>query len=905
MLIDSLHLENIKSYESVTVSFAEGTNAICGHNGAGKSTLIEAVGFALFGSQRVRQEQLLRSGAAYGRIEACFTSTYDGRPYYVTRELHRNGASSSNLLSVDLGVSFASGVREVQEALVPHLGLKPGVKLASLFEGVVGVPQGQLTSDFLLSPAVRKARFEELLALQEFQIAYERLASPLQYGRTCLATAETKLAILREQLQAKSELEEKLRQLEADLSAERDRLTLTEAELQEVRGKRKVMDEDEQALTKAREKLTVAQAKLDLALQELGEAKRRCQEAEAAASQAQTAHDGYQRYLELDAQAQQLEQQAHDRNQLREQQHELERDLSRLEAALESLRQRHVKALQAQDEARQLEPLAQEQAALEGTMAELQQQAAQRRALQTRRKQLEDNQKALIQQQKAVQRQAQALENAPVELERLSSDRQSLLSELAAIETRIKLLQAEHEAQQHTAEAIRRGEGRVCPACQRPFEGGDIESFLQHLQSQMHESQAQVTVLQLEHKRVQAELAQTEQRRKCAEKAVAGLHEAEAQHRAIADRLSSLAQEHKQIVLQLAPLADLDAAMAELQKRLAALDDSRSRYILALSQAREVTGLEKEIAQQTELWQHLQDQLGQLRAASLPYQGLDEQLVAVRRNREAQRPQFDAYRRFAPLAAELPAWQEERERCQRLADNAQRSLLDTRQTHQALVTAYDAMAHQALRERERRLDIDCATARNTIANLEEKRREGEQQLERLRAIERQSLELQADAARARITLDLLSFLRDAIHNAGPDIAARIRSRVSHSANAIFADIMGDYSMSLQWESDYSITLRCGLYTREFAQLSGGEQMTAALAVRLALLREISDVGVAFFDEPTVNLDEERRHSLAEQIRNIRGFEQLFVISHDDSLEGVTDNVIHVYQENGVSRIEQG
>ena len=62
--------------------------------------------------------------------------------------------------------------------------------------------------------------------------------------------------------------------------------------------------------------------------------------------------------------------------------------------------------------------------------------------------------------------------------------------------------------------------------------------------------------------------------------------------------------------------------------------------------------------------------------------------------------------------------------------------------------------------------------------------------------------------------------------------------------------------------------------------------------------------MAFFDEPTVNLDEERRQSLADQIRNIHDFRQLFVISHDDSLEGVTDNVIHVTKENGVSRIEQ-
>jgi len=89
--------------------------------------------------------------------------------------------------------------------------------------------------------------------------------------------------------------------------------------------------------------------------------------------------------------------------------------------------------------------------------------------------------------------------------------------------------------------------------------------------------------------------------------------------------------------------------------------------------------------------------------------------------------------------------------------------------------------------------------------------------------------------------------------------------------------------------------------RTFKQLSGGEQMAAALAVRLALLREVSAVDIAFFDEPTANLDDHRRDNLAEQILRVKGFSQLFVISHDDTFERDTDNVVRVVKENGVSR----
>jgi exonuclease SbcC len=115
--------------------------------------------------------------------------------------------------------------------------------------------------------------------------------------------------------------------------------------------------------------------------------------------------------------------------------------------------------------------------------------------------------------------------------------------------------------------------------------------------------------------------------------------------------------------------------------------------------------------------------------------------------------------------------------------------------------------------------------------------------------------------------------------------------------------MADHAARLQWTENYEILLTTSGRERTFQQLSGGEQMASALAVRLALLREVSDIDVAFFDEPTANLDDQRRDNLAEQILKVRGFSQLFVISHDDTFERDTDHVVRVVKENGVSRVE--
>jgi exonuclease SbcC len=61
--------------------------------------------------------------------------------------------------------------------------------------------------------------------------------------------------------------------------------------------------------------------------------------------------------------------------------------------------------------------------------------------------------------------------------------------------------------------------------------------------------------------------------------------------------------------------------------------------------------------------------------------------------------------------------------------------------------------------------------------------------------------------------------------------------------------------------------------------------------------------MAFFDEPTQNMDSDRRVNLASQIRAIHGFNQLIVISHDDTFEHHTDNLIRLHKEEDETVVE--
>jgi DNA repair protein SbcC/Rad50 len=140
---------------------------------------------------------------------------------------------------------------------------------------------------------------------------------------------------------------------------------------------------------------------------------------------------------------------------------------------------------------------------------------------------------------------------------------------------------------------------------------------------------------------------------------------------------------------------------------------------------------------------------------------------------------------------------------------------------------------------------------------------------------------------------LSDFIRDVLKKAGPFITEAHLQSISIEANQLYRDITGNPMISLRWDMGYEVILEEDGHERSFASLSGGEQMAAALAVRLALLKELSDLRIAFFDEPTTNMDEERRRNLAQQIGRIKDFDQLFVISHDDAFEGFTDRVVSV------------
>jgi len=190
-----------------------------------------------------------------------------------------------------------------------------------------------------------------------------------------------------------------------------------------------------------------------------------------------------------------------------------------------------------------------------------------------------------------------------------------------------------------------------------------------------------------------------------------------------------------------------------------------------------------------------------------------------------------------------------------------------------------------------------------LEGIQEKKKETEAKLKDQTEKQEKLKKEQSRLKQSESVYKLLTDLREAINITGPEITRLILENLSLTASQLYNQIMDDWSLSLSWNKNYEIIVDNAGHKHTFEELSGGEQVAAVLAIRLAMLKELRLSDLAFLDEPTQNLDSQKRDNLASQIRRLRGFRQLFVISHDDTFEASLDNIISINKTGSASFIE--
>ncbi|MBI5036810.1 AAA family ATPase [Candidatus Micrarchaeota archaeon] len=218
MRLESLEIENIRSYSSARISFQEGVTLLEGDVGSGKSTLLYAIEFALFGLGDLKAGHLLRHGADEGKVK--LSLEVEGKKITVQRNLERkNGPTrqAAGWIEED-GLRTEYSPEEMKKQMLNLLQFRenPSSRATSwIFRYAVFTPQEQMKEILSLRAEERLQTLRKAFGVEEYRNAQENALILQRSLREDARWLEGEASDLQDWRLKKEQVEEKLRELEA------------------------------------------------------------------------------------------------------------------------------------------------------------------------------------------------------------------------------------------------------------------------------------------------------------------------------------------------------------------------------------------------------------------------------------------------------------------------------------------------------------------------------------------------------------------------------------------------------------------------------------------------------------------------------------------------------------------
>ncbi|MFV0389703.1 MAG: hypothetical protein ACK5NT_13210 [Pyrinomonadaceae bacterium] len=880
MHITRIELEDIKSHKQFEQDFYKGTTAIVGENGTGKTTIIEAIGWTLFDLLDYKKDDFVRRGAKKGVAKVTFESSLDQRQYTVQRDTK----TGYFVYDPKLSIRIADKKEEVQRFLWKHLGVDPGTDLESMYRRAIGVPQGTFTAIFLETPTSRKSAFDKLLKVEEYRTGADNLLETTRYVQGSIISSREAIARFEGELQRTEQLEQELNEATAQIEkisndfASIEKVIATKTELLTALETSQKSVETAAAKTKEIEnKRARAEIILNQKLSELEKADKAAKIVSETNKKAKI-HEEAQTQLNL------LEKERSTRDEIRHRLNTIEKNIATTEARKNSTIEELRKIEVARKKTKELSPDVIRQAEFEKELEALRSSLVTARSATAELASLEKQINTLRKRFRENKSQLAKAEEKSAEAEHLKT-RQERADE---IQINLAKLRAELARDKEFQKQARDG---LCPIltakCLNLKEGETLTGFLN---SRFPVLTQEITTLEGE----QTELSKKLKLSREAAQQSASLHtlrnnsdEIERDGKELRERAETLREQNQDI-------STTENEIEALQKQIALLDDPQGKSRILENQIQNEPNIKATREELEKQLSALENEHNLIEKELEKYSKLDTTWQEVSKKRDET---ADAHRQF--IANEAIA---------RSADELKNVVKVAKEEYEAISNELSS-AEQSLKEKASSFDFDMLktqreellaaerelisahTNREVFIKREQQIRKDLEGLNRVRASLKKQLE---EKERLERIGEATEFIRATLKEAGPRVAKNYVFHVSVEANQIFRDITGNAERTLSWGEDYGINLEEEGKSRPFINLSGGEQMAAAMSVRLALLTQLSDIKVAFFDEPTMNMDTERRERLAEQIARInekQTFDQLFVISHDDTFESYVDNTV--------------
>jgi len=178
MKIKQITLENIRSYESQEINFADGSTLLSGDIGSGKTSVLLAIEFALFGLQPgQRGSALLRNGKKEGSVKIIFD--VDGNEIIIERALKKGKTISQEACFVTINNERKElSVTELKSKILELLSYPSefAKKQNLLYKFTVYTPQEEMKQIILEDSETRINTLRHVFGIDKYKTILENVS---------------------------------------------------------------------------------------------------------------------------------------------------------------------------------------------------------------------------------------------------------------------------------------------------------------------------------------------------------------------------------------------------------------------------------------------------------------------------------------------------------------------------------------------------------------------------------------------------------------------------------------------------------------------------------------------------------------------------------------------------------
>ncbi len=899
MIINSLALENFKSYSKMNLDFNNGISIIMGQNGAGKSTILEAVSFALFKQHSGRSLQhLVRSEQTKMKVQLDFV--VNGRTYRVLRE--RGKTTSKAELRIKEGEAFhslATGDKQVSYEIQNLLEMD-----GDLFLNAVYVRQGEIADLIDKTQSEKKQLIGKLLGIDSLEKAWKNMLPLIK-----------DYEIQKERCKGRIE---GMGELKKDLEKETEKKALLDKKIQSTQSKIRQIIIEMETLKRDKEEMDTRKIRFR-EIESLIKFKR------------ESLVKAHQSEKELLDELKIIEKKE---ERIKEIEPELPRinDLESLKASISLLDTLNIKRKEIESRITDInkfqnilsenEPFFEEYNDIQEKINEINLQMEPFSGIKGAMAQLKINKNQLQGQSSKIKNEIEERFNeANNILETNFTDWESLNNHLTKVKSAadIKLESLTLQINEKTSEIssleslnksmekplgeLKEVEGQ-CPVCKSEIDENKKNELLESYLGEIDTNIESINNIRSLLKDLNAE--RTDLNNKYSQINSIKIDILKERVDSLANTFHELEKIESQMEDLLGKVADLDELEANLNSKKGRLKEIQANYEQyikvqgSLESAGNLDELDKEMMELLNQINLKEEEINNL-TTKLSLSTVDIKLIETeishlkKLNDEYHQirgiisKKESVVEKVQKFGAEILKLTEEQEKAQQELNNIGYDA----EIHENLINSFNSknIEFQEINGQEKECSGELKGVLENISRIE-----GELGLYDKYIAELSSLD---------DFLKLLNLFRDLYGKDGIQKELRNMSRplIEQNTREFFEKFNFEYS-DITLDEDYNIDVYGPIGKTTLDMISGGERIAVALALRLGITKALSggNLELIMLDEPTIHLDTYRRSELIDILKRMSIIPQMIIVTHDVDLEEAAENIIKVEKVEGISRV---